>query len=43
MTLLYLIIFVLMQLKLYALLTGSLALFVILAIVMYISTKVIRE
>lgn len=43
MTLLYLIIYVLMQLESYALLIGSLVLFVILAIVMYISAKTLRD
>ncbi len=43
MTLLYLTIYVLMQLESYALLIGSLVLFVILAIVMYISAKTLRD
>ncbi len=43
MTLLYLIVFVLLQIKVYALLIGSLVLFIILAIVMYTSVKVMHD
>lgn len=43
MTLLYLIVFVLLQIKVYALLIGSLVLFIILAIVMYTSVKVTHD
>lgn len=43
MTLLYLTVFVLLQIKVYALLIGSLVLFIILAIVMYTSVKVTHD
>ena len=43
MTLLYLTVFVLLQIKVYALLIGSLVLFIILAIVMYTSVKVMHD
>lgn len=43
MSVLYLAVYLLMQMKTYALLTGSITLFIILAIVMYFSAKVLKE